>query len=79
MGHTREVPRTTTVPAARRTLATAPQKKQASPCRRAMLTAGSMTAGGGRGAVDIPNPICSVVRVRQMVRPGKRRKYPDEG
>lgn len=44
-----------------------------------MLTAGSMTAGGGRGAVDIPDPICSVVRVRQMVGPGRRRKYPGEG
>lgn len=44
-----------------------------------MLTVGSMTAGGGMGVLAIPDPICSVVRVRQMVRPGKRRKYPGEG
>lgn len=44
-----------------------------------MLTLLSMTTGASGGASGIPDPICSFLRVQQMVGVMEERKYPSEG
>lgn len=75
MGQTRSLPRSWTLPADRIGLCTAPQKKQACPCRRAMLTGLSTRVGALCAASVMTLPICPCGVVGLMMGGGKGHKY----